>query len=78
MITDTLKEIADCIWQFEYVGGGLNKLSGADVAVENVQVSERTKIVTADICISFPEEGRSERYSDCHYSFECLGLKLSG
>ena len=74
-----LDEVANLVWDFERNISGLCNQSGVDLAVESVSMNFRWKTVSCDVVMHYYDgEDRVERYPACTYSFECLGLKVSG
>ena len=69
------EQIRAKIQEFEINRNGLRKINGADVMVRNIKIRKREKMVCADVTLINDDEGRSEKYNDCNYSFDCLGVE---
>jgi len=71
------KEIREKIYWYEINNSGLRKISGADVRVLNMKIRKKEKRVYADIILirlGANDNYMEERYNDCYYSFELLGI----
>jgi len=69
------KEIKEAIENIEFTANGMRWINGASVEVVNIRILKRDKIVIADVILHFDGDERIERYNDCEYPFEVLGIK---
>ena len=68
------KKIKERIARWELRCNGLNSMNGAFVDVLNLRVKKSENLVIADIKFVFDEEGKIERYDDCEYPLDKLGI----
>ncbi len=72
------EKIKESIYFYELNSSGLRKINGGAVKVVNLKIRKREQRVYADIILIRLGDGDNyitERYSNCYYSFELLGIK---
>ena len=74
MINLSKKEISKKIEDFEYYNNAM-KYTGGGIIINSLEIDEEDEMIRADITLDFYMDNRSERYGDCEYSFESLGIK---
>jgi len=70
----TKQDVKKRIEEYEYRNSGLQKHSGTFVEAVNIKISKTAETIFADVSLINQLEGTVERYNDCTYSFEILGV----